>query len=156
VDMRRWRKVRLHSRRGLLTIEVDGEVLISQCVFRESLPYQDWYSCAPGGTTQFGQLEADGKSYWKNVHCRHVNPTLPDYDFYWDAASGKHPDDYQRRRLTLIHANVHPWVNNWPDHGYSSWLVLKDGSVMFVDYTNRGDKPGKSHLVGARFKPEEV
>jgi hypothetical protein len=156
VDMRRYRHVKLQSRRGLLTIEVDGEVLVNQCVFREPQLYSDWYWLTPDGRTQFGQLGSEGKSFWKSAHCRHVNPTFPDYDFVWNAADRKHPDDYQRKRLTLIHANVHPRINTWPDHGYSSWLVLKDGSVMFVDYTNRGDKPGKSHLVGARFRPEEV
>jgi len=156
VDMRRYRRVKLHSRRGWLTVEVDGQVLIHQCVYHEGVSFQDWYWPGPGGRTQFGQLGNEGKSFWKNVHCRQENPTFPDYDYLWDAADGKLPDDYQRRRLTLIHANVHPKDNPWPDHGYSSWLVLKDGSIMFVDYTNFGDKPGKSHLVGARFRPEDV
>jgi hypothetical protein len=105
---------------------------------------------------QFGQLGDEGKSLWETVHCRVSNPTFPDYDFYWNAAEGKYPDAYQRERLTLIHANVHPRINEWPDHGYSSWLVLQDGSIMFVDYTTLGDKPHKGHLVGARFRPEDV
>jgi hypothetical protein len=132
------------------------EVLISQCVFREGQALGDLYSATPGGRTQFGQLGDEGKSFWKTVHCREINSTFPDYDFYWTAAGGKYPDTYQRERLTLIHANVHPRINPWPDHGYSSWLVLKDNSIVFVDYTNCGDKPGKSHLVGAKFRPEDV
>jgi len=155
VDMRQYRRIKMHSRRGLLTVEVDGKVLISQSVFHESLPYNDWYSVNPGGRVQFGQLGEEGKSYWKKVHYRAVNPAMPDYDFFWTAAAGQYPDKYQRERLTLIHANEHPRIKG-PDHGYSSWLILNDGSIVFVDYTNCGDKPSKSHLVGARFRPEEV
>ncbi|MDR0451046.1 MAG: glycoside hydrolase [Treponema sp.] len=155
-DMRRYRHVRLCSRRGLLTVDVDGEVLINQCVFHEGCAYGDFYSPVPGKRTQFGQIGDEGRSFWKTVHCRELNPALPDYDFYWAASGGKYPDAYQRERLTLIHANVHPRLKAWPDHGYSSWLVLGDGSIVFVDYTNLGDKPGKSHLVGARFRPEDL
>jgi hypothetical protein len=155
-DMRRFRHVQVYSRRGLLTASVDGEVLISQSVFHEALAYDDFYAPGPGKRTQFGQFGDEGKSFWKSVHCREVNPTMPDYDFYWNAAEEKYPDAYQRERLTLIHANVHPKIKSWPDHGYSSWLVLEDGSIMFVDYSNCGDKPNKSHLVGARFRPEDL
>jgi hypothetical protein len=146
----------MHSRRGLLTVEVDGELLISQSVFHEGRAYNDTYSIVPGGRMQFGQLGEEGKSFWKMVHCREINPSMPDYDFYWNAGKEKYPDAYQRERLTLIHANVHPRVKSWPDHGYSSWIILDDGSIIFVDYTNFGDKPNKSHLVGAHFRPEDV
>jgi len=156
VDMRQYRKIKLHLRGGWLTIAVDGKVIIQQSICWEGPFYNEFYSPVLNGRTQFGQYEKEGRSFWKSVRCKHINPTLPDYDFYWNAADGKHPDDYQRRRLTLIHPNQHPWDGVWPDHGYSSWLILKDGSIYFVDYTNRGDKPGKSHLVGARFRPEEV
>jgi hypothetical protein len=155
IDMRKYRHIRIHSRRGLLTVSVDGELLINQCFYHETVPYGDFYSPVPGKRTQFGQLGDEGKSFWKSVHCREINPTYPDYDFYWNAADGKYPDAYQRERLTLIHANVHPKIKG-PDHGYSSWLLLDDGSIYFVDYTNCGDKPSKSHLVGARFRPEDV
>ena len=156
IDMRQFRNIKIHCRRGLLTVEADGKVLISQSVFHEGQHYGDWYSPLPGGRMQFGQLGDEGKSYWKTVHCRIINPSMPDFDYSWNAADGKYPDAYQRERLTLIHSNVHPRIKSWPDHGYSSWLILEDGSIMFVDYTNCGDKPGKSHLVGARFRPEDV
>jgi len=156
IDMRQYHRIKMHCRRGLLTIEADGKVLISQSVFHEGQAYSDWYSAKPGGRMQFGQLGDEGKSFWKMAHCRTENPTFPDYDFFWKAEDGKYPDAYQRERLTLIHANVHPRVKAWPDHGYSSWVILDDGSVVFVDYTNCGDKPNKSHLVSARFRPEEI
>jgi len=155
VDMRQYRRIKMYSRRGLLTIEVDGKVLISQSVFHEGQPYGDWYSTKPGGRVQFGQIGDEGRSFWKSVHYRAVNPSMPDYDFNWNAADNIYPDAYQRERITLVHANEYPYEKG-PDHGYSSWVILNDGSVVFVDYTNRGDKPSKSHLVGARFRPEEI
>ena len=156
IDMRRFRHIKIHNRRGILSVEADGVTLISQSVFHESKALGDFYSIEPGGRTQFGQCGETGKSRWQWVRCKIINPTFPDYHFYWNAADGKYPDQYQRDRLTLIHANVHPKKKSWPDHGYSSWVVLEDGSIVFVDYTNYGDEPSKSHLVGARFRPEDV
>ena len=43
-----------------------------------------------------------------------------------------------------------------PDHVYPSWLVLDDGRIMFVDYTNFGDDPGRSHLVGVYLEPGDI
>jgi len=38
-----------------------------------------------------------------------------------------------------IHANPpHQEHHNSPDHGYSSWVVLEDDRIMFVNYTNVG------------------
>ncbi len=54
--------------------------------------------------------------------------------------------------MTLLHAND----GDHPDHGYSSWLQLPDGRISFVDYSNRGDEPGKSHLVGGILDPAEL
>ena len=156
IDMRTTRHIRLYSRRGLLTVEVDGQVLISQSVFHETANYGDMYSPVPGGRTQFGQVGEQGKSFWTSVDYKAVNATQPDYEFHWNASAGQYPDQYQRERLTLIHPNVHPSIKAWPDHGYSSWLILKDGSILFVDYSNQGDAPNKSHLVAAKFSPEDI
>jgi len=67
--------------------------------------------------------------------------------WHWQAASGLWPDQYQRDRLIQIYAN--PFIpGHSPDHGYSSWLTLPDGRIFLVDYSNRNDPAGKSHLVG--------
>lgn len=162
-DMRIMRHVALHARRGLLTVEVDGRTLINACYYHEGRSYNDFYSPLPGKRMQFGQLGRRGRSFWKAVECRVTNAHLPDYWFAWSGDDGIYPDDYQRRRLTLIHANVHPnqrhssgGLAEGPDHGYSSWLQRSDGTLVFVDYSNLGDASGKSHLVGARFSPEDV
>ena len=56
--------------------------------------------------------------------------------------------------LIQIHAKA-PVPEHGPDHGYSSWLVLPDGRIRFVDYTNCGDPVNKSHLVGAYLTAED-
>ena len=65
------------------------------------------------------------------------------------------PDQYQQQRMIQIHGN-HPEQPTWPDHGYSSWLMLDDGRVMWVDYTNYGDPAGCAHLVGVFIDPEDL
>ena len=60
-----------------------------------------------------------------------------------------------KTRLIQIHGN-HPDQEPNPDHGYSSWLVLPDERIFLVDYTNHGDKPGKSHLVGVYLLNEDL
>ena len=158
VDMTRYRKVGLRSRRGILTVEVDGEIFINKWITPECYITNDAYAPEPGKRTQFGQVGAAGKSYWKHVRYRAINPTMSDCAFRWDAGAGEYPDKYQRERLTLVHANVHSRDRqyHWPDHGYSSWLMLADGTIVFVDYTTAGDKGMEGHLVGARFRPEDV
>ena len=42
-----------------------------------------------------------------------------------------------------------------PDHGYSSWVQREDGRIFLVDYTNCGDVPNTSHLVGVYLEPED-
>jgi hypothetical protein len=34
--------------------------------------------------------------------------------------------------------------------------MLDDGRIMFVDYTNFGNEPGRSHLVGVYLEPEDT
>lgn len=148
IDMTRYRTVSIHHRRGLLQISVDGEPLINQCVFREEQPLADFWGASPEKRTQFGQYSDVGRSFWKRVAYHVVNPVQEDFHWSWRASDGQWPDEYQRRRLIQIHAN-HPDQQPWPDNGYSSWLQLNDGRIMFVDYTNCNDTPNTAHLVGA-------
>jgi len=57
--------------------------------------------------------------------------------------------------MIQIHAN-HPDQKPWPDCGYSSWVVLEDGRIMFVDYTNCGEEPDRAHIVGAYIEPADI
>ena len=65
----------------------------------------------------------------------------------WGASGDLLPDHMQRTHLLELHSNTRE-QKPAPDCGYSSWIPLADGRILVVDYTNRGDKPGKSHLVG--------
>jgi len=157
-DMRPWRRVALEIKEGLLTVRVDGQILVRSGVGPGIRPRGPVYSAYPRGEhVSFGSAgEQAGTSWWRRVRYRAVNPTQPDFRFDWEAASGQYPDRYQRERLTLVHPNVHPRVRGWPDHGYSSWLTLGDGTILLVDYTTLGDEAETGHLVAARFRAEDV
>ena len=156
VDMTDYHTITLIHRRGLLRVQVDGETVINQCIFREDKPIGDSRRAgALSGYTQFGQPQTGGRSYWRQLSYRVQNPTLEDCEWSWHADSGAFPDEYQRRRMIQIHGN-HPEQAPGPDHGYSSWLMLEDGRIMWVDYTNYGDPAGSSHLVGVFIEPEDI
>ena len=155
VDMTRYRKLTIHHKRGLLQIRVDGETIVNNCVFGEDIRITDSHAHDLTKRTMFGGFGENGRSSWKNVTYDVKNPTLNDHSWKFDAADGRWPNQYQRDRLIQIHGN-HPDQQPWPDHGYSSWVVLDDGKIMFVDYTNCGDVPKTSHLVGTFIDPEKL
>ena len=155
VDMTKFRSITLHHRRGILEVRVDGETLIRTSVFWEEHFITDFRGEDLTRRTGFGQLGDVGRSFWKHVSYSVKNPTHPDFAWSWSASDGLRPDDYQRRLLIQIHPN-HPDQKPNPDHGYSSWLQLDDGRILLVDYTNCGDEPGKSHLVGVYIEPEDI
>ncbi len=156
VDMSDYRSVAIHHGRGLLRVQVDGETVINQCVFREDKPIGDSRRAgALSGYTQFGQAQTGGRSHWRRLSYGARNPNLDDFEWSWEASSGAYPDEYQRRRMIQIHGN-HPEQPPAPDHGYSSWLLLEDGRIMWVDYTNYGDPAGSSHLVGVYIEMEDI
>ena len=156
VDFSRFRRVQISHRRGLLQVRVDGEVVRSASVFHEELALSEFMRGGPlHARTMFGQLGEAGTSWWRRVRYETRNPRLTDWRWQWEAASGRWPDQYQRERLTQVHGN-HPDQQPGPDHGYSSWLQQEDGTIVFVDYTNLGDDGGKSHLVGAFIRPQEL
>ncbi len=155
VDMTRLRTITMHHRRGLLRVLVDGEIVINQCILREGRALGEWFGNDAGGRTCFGSAWDAGTSWWQSVDYRAVNPSHPDHRWSWKASDGVHPDDYQRRRLVLLHGNP-PGEDKVLDNGYSSWVVMPDGSIQFVDYSSQGDPPSKAHIVGLRFRPEEI
>jgi hypothetical protein len=153
IDMTRYHTLKLHHRRGLLRVYADGQPLFDTRVMREGARLADFYGGDVTRRTQFGQLGDRGRSFWRQLSYDVQNPSLDDHSWTWQASSGKLPDDYQRRRLIQMHGNA---PGGWPDHGYSSWLPLEDGRIFLVDYTNYGDKPGKSHLVGVYVDAEDI
>jgi hypothetical protein len=155
VDMTKKRTVAVRHRRGLVEILVDGEVLMcGRC--RRHLPIpQDFWGHSPFTRTQFGQVGEKGQSWWSRLRYEVKNATHPDISWSWDAAAGLWPDRYQRERMIQIHGH-HPDQKPWPDCGYSSWVRLEDGRIMFVDYTNSGDEPNRAHIVGAHIEPTDI
>jgi hypothetical protein len=156
LDMTSYHRLTLHHKAGLLRVMVDGETAINQCIFREDARTGGWYGQGPPySMTQFGEAGDQGRSYWQRFTYEVHNPSLEDFRWSWAAEEGLLPDQYQRERMIQIHANELT-VDHRPDHGYSSWLVLPDGRIILVDYTNYGDLPGKSHLVAVYLEPEDL
>ncbi len=155
VDMTRYHVVTLRHRRGWLQVRLDGEIVLQACVFREETAATDFHGGDPMRRTQFGQWGASGRSFWRRVTFRLRNPNLDDFKWEWSADSGAYPDQYQRERMIQIHAN-HPAQEPWPDHGYSSWIQRKNGSIYLVDYTNAGDVADTAHLVGVKLEPTDI
>lgn len=155
VNMTQYRKITLRHCRGLFQVLVDGQVLINNNVFWGGIPGSDFHGGNVTSRTQFGQFGEQGSSFWKWVSYSAKNPKLDDFKWSWNTNEGKWPDEYQRQRLIQIHGN-HPGQKSSPDHGYSSWVVLEDSRIMLVDYTNYGDEPNKSHLVGVYLEPEDI
>lgn len=154
-DMRRWRRLRLHHRRGWLRVMLDGEAVFHRSIYREEWPASDFRGGNPLTRTQFGQYGDSGRSFWRSIRYRLGNPTLEDHEWRWDSAEGQLPDQAQRDRLVQIHAN-HPAQRPMPDHGYSSWYQREDGRIFLVDYTNCGDVPNTCHLVGVYLEAEDL
>ena len=155
VDMTQYHTITVTHKQGVMTVLCDGEVLSQGPVYWEHPQISDHVGGDPTKRTQFGQLGDRGRSYWRRVRYEVENARLPPYSWEWSAASGRRPDQYQRDRMIQIHANS-PDQKPGPDHGYSSWLVLEDGRIILVDYTNRGDKPTKSHIVGVFLDPSDI
>ncbi len=155
VDMTAFHRVGLHHRRGWLQVKLDGETVLSRCVFREERPANDFHGGDPARRSQFGQFGDSGRSYWRAVSYRLGNPELNNFAWRWGASSGEYPDQYQRERMIQIHAN-HPAQKPWPDHGYSSWIQREDGGVYLVDYSNLGDVADTAHLIGVNIEAEDI
>ncbi len=155
VDFSRPRAIAIRHKGGLLRVQVDGEDTIYHNVFRGETQLADPRTERPDMRTMFGQWGYTGTSTWTTVSFASQNRTFEDWSWNWSAASGDYPDQYQRDRMVQIHAN-HPDQKPKPDHGYSSWLCLPDGRVLLVDYTNLGDAPGKSHIVGVHLTVDDL
>ncbi len=155
VDMTAPHALRLTNEHGLLTLSVDGRVALSVCVFQRDVTATCFYGGNLKARTQFGGYGACGESFWTSVAYDVRNPTHPDVHWHFTAGDKTLPDRYQRERLIQIHANdFHE--GHRPDHGYSSHLMLPDGRVFLVDYTNFGDPPGKSHLAAVYLTMKDL
>lgn len=144
IDMTKPRTVRLEVEAGRVLVSVDGQ------------PRLHWTSIEefPLRETFFGHERSGGRAWFQSVHYTVKNETEPPFAWGWEAGGRSYPDQYQMDRILVVQANP-PVEGKRPDHGYSSWLPLPDGSVYLVDYTNRDDPSPLSHLYSARFSPAD-
>jgi hypothetical protein len=123
----------LTHREGLVEFSIDGEVVGSSLVYRETIWDRTYFGNDP---------HQRGQSVWKWVDYQVENPSEPAHHWHWSAESGEYPDQYSIDRWIELDLNTSPS----PDHGYSSWLQLPDGEILVVDYSNEEAEPGKSCL----------
>jgi hypothetical protein len=141
-DMTEWRTIRIHHLGGLLRVFLDGQDVMR---FRHLQPGFFVPTC-------FGSpRDAAGTSQWRNVSYLTRNRTEPEHHWIWEARSGRYPDQYELDRLLELHANP----SERPDNGYSTWYQFDDDEILVLDYTNRGDPYGQSHIVGCRRGVED-
>ena len=75
-----------------------------------------------------------GESYWHSVSLTVRNPTLPDYRFRWNAASGTYPNQYERDHLLEVVRDP------GGDSGEPGCVELPDGRIFCV-YQTASDVP---------------
>jgi len=144
IDMTKPHAIRLQVDGGRVALSVDGHEKL-HWVSIEEFPLRE---------TFFGREKSSGEAWFSSVRYEARNETEPPFIWKWTAGSGTHPDQYQMDRHLVVQANP-PAEGKRPDHGYSSWLPLPDGSIYLVDYTNRDDAVPMSHLYSARLSPAD-
>jgi hypothetical protein len=135
VDLRQKRTLRVSVNRGINEVSVDGEVLLSRLVHHQGIWDRSYFGNSP---------EQTGTVRWFEVRYSALNPTEPAHSWYWNAASGTYPNQYEIDRWLEIDYNSNPR----PDHGYSSWLQFDNGDIFVADYSNKTAAPGKAMLKG--------
>lgn len=145
IDMTVLRKVRIDITAGRLQVSVDGKPMLHWVIMWEYPLRETYFGKDPAGS---------GESWWKEVSYQVRNETEAAFDWQWSADSGRYPDQYQIDRMLEVRANP-PVAGKGTDHGYSSWLEEKDGSIYMVDYSNRDDPSPTGHLYSMRFSPAD-
>ena len=145
VDMTSFRRIRLEVRKGLVSIQMDGKTVIYAILLDERPLRETWFGRVP---------EGEGDIWWRDFYYYVDNGSEVDHLWSWQAKLDQYPDQYQLDRIMEVHNNP-PLDGHAPDHGYSSWVELPDGSIYLVDYTNCGDPAPTAHLYAVRFSPDD-
>lgn len=135
IDLRRRRTISVTHNAGLIEVQVDGDLVASNLVYRETLWERSYFGNGP---------DHAGEARWFATSYETDNPTEPPHRWSWSAATDTYPNQYAIDRWRELDHN--PTPN--PDHGYSSWLPFADGEIFVADYTNEGAPPGKGALRG--------
>src|SRR5690606_7747349 len=134
-DFTRKHSIRVSINRGWTQVMVDGVAVLSRLVHRLALWDRSYFGNSPDQT---------GTIHWFDVRYSILNPTEPAHSWYWSAATGSYPNQYEIDRWLEIDYNSSPR----PDHGYSSWLHFDNGDIFVADYSNKTVAPGKAMLKG--------
>ena len=139
-DLSNWRELLIEYRSGKVEIYLDGQSLIRDLMYEETLwPARSFFGSDEGqsGRIAFSEIEYGVKNYHDS-----------DYHWYWNGQAGSLPDSYSKKRWVHLEHNTNPS----PDNGYSSWVRLPDGRIFVADYTNKEAPAGKAYLKGYYVK----
>jgi hypothetical protein len=140
LDLTRWCTVRAAHRGGLVEVFVDGQSVARFTHFREG----------PWDRSYFGSAGDHGGA----VHLRRVRYATSDptrsHEWTWEAASGKHPNQYEIDRWLTLALNEEAF----PDHGYTTWAELPDGRVIVAETSSAGAPLQKAFVHAYFFSPE--
>ena len=138
LDLRRRRTLTVTHNQGLIEVHVDGELIVANLVYRETLWERSYFGNGP---------DHRGSARWFSVSYETDNPTEQPHRWRWSATNETYPNQYAIDRWRELDYN--PTPN--PDHGYSSWLPLANGEILVADYTNEGAPRGKATLKTYRL-----
>jgi len=149
---------RMVSREGQITLDIDGErVLTSDKTDGTVLP-QAWTPAKPSiHSLAFGNDSAwtespihrvpesvtpavSGHSVWRRVEATLEDPTTGRHHLSWSAQDG-FPDQYILDHVIQVEETESGTVapgKCTSDQGYSGWTTLQDGRVFVVAYTDDG------------------
>lgn len=137
IDMSGKHTVRVVHDHGLDEVFVDGRSIVRKTMVRETLWDRSW----------FGTAGSNGG----DVRLFRVTYTTSDSDrehaWEWRATSSEYPNQYEIDRWIELEENTEPF----PDHGYTTWTELANGTVLVGNTTSLGMPSHKAAMHSYTF-----
>lgn len=124
IDMTGIHTIRVVHRHGLNEVFVDGATIVRKTVVRETLWDRSWFGTAGSAS---GDVRIHRVSYETRDRDR-------EHLWEWSATSCAYPNQYEIDRWIELEENTEPF----PDHGYTTWAELADGTVLVGNTTSLG------------------
>lgn len=146
LDATQWRRYRLVSRDGQISIYVGGDLKLKAPLGKAFSRIVRFGSRALGPNYE----RMASHTLWRSMSVKVMNRRDYSIDWKWNAAKG-YPDQFRRDRIVCLERNgsLRPG-----DGGYSGWTQRPDGGIVVVDYTC-GDPPVQKPLIRAYLMREE-
>lgn len=146
IDATKFHKYRILRENGEIMIFVDGELKLKKSTDKLETRLVHFGNRFVAGWT--GNLETPkglgnepppnrpplknaGLTEWRSLRVKVENKKDHSIDWKWTAAEG-FPDQFRRSRMVRLDRNASFSAGN---SGYSSWVQMKDGTIVITDYT---------------------